>query len=391
MKRAAGVGVAGAALLLVAFAFDSATLFVPAVGLLVLSILVTSWIWLAWRGASVERSLDAERVIEDEPVEARIELSGGLGLPGAELCDPLAGGSIGLSSAPWTRRVELRILARFPTRGRVPLPPPTLRLGDQLGLVRVSRSGSDPRQELLVLPRTERISWRRGGARAGLRAHGEASSPEPTGATEPDGLREYQVGTPASRIHWPALARGAGLLERRLLADGESSPLVVLDSRCPTPGPLLDSAVRAAASLTLELARRQGCDLLLPGLRRSIHVGRDLGAWPAAHAQLALVSGGPDAPPPALNSRPRLGPLFYVAAHPLTRMPTSSRRSGVTLVLPSELAASVARAPSFEVSGCTGFVVDSAAGRHRLVAQRPRGRPARGRAGGQPAGERGPA
>jgi uncharacterized protein (DUF58 family) len=359
VRQAAGVGLAGAALLVAAFAFDSATLFVPAVALLVLPVLIMAWIWLAWRGASVERALDAERVIEDEPVEGRIELRSWLGLPGAELCDPLAGGSIGISAAPWTRHVELRILARFPTRGRVPLPPPQLRLGDQLGLVRATRSGVDPRRELLVLPRTEPIRWRRGGSRAGLRSPGEAHSPEPTGATEPDGLRHYQPGTPASRIHWPDLARGAGLLERRLLADGESNPLVVLDSRCPAPGALLDAAVRAAASLTLELGRREGCDLLLPGQRRSIHVGRDLGAWPAAHAQLALVEGGPDAPSPALDGRPRVGPVFYVAAHPLTRAPAISGKAGVTLVLPSGLSGALGRPASFDVSGCTGFLLDS--------------------------------
>lgn len=364
MRRAAAVALAGAVLLLAAFTFDSSTLFVPAVALLVLPVLVKVWIWLTWRVASVERDLEAERVIEDEPVEARIELRGPLGLPGAELCDPLASGSIGISAAPWTRQVELRVLARFPTRGRVPLPPPELRLGDQMGLVQASRFGSNRRQELLVLPRTERVSWRKGGARAGLRNPGEANTPEPTGATEPDGLRQYQPGTPASRIHWPALARGAGLLERRLLADRESSPMVVLDGRCVATGALLDAAVRGAASLTLELARREGCDLLLPGHRRPMHIGRDLGAWPAAHAQLALVEGGPEAPPPALGGRTRADRIFYVAAHPLTRLPTSTSRAGVILVLPSELAASVGRAPVLDVSGCTGFLLDSS--RRRL-------------------------
>lgn len=371
MKRAAAVALAGAALLLAALTFDSATLFVPAVALLFLPVLISGWVWLAWRGASVERILEAERVVEDEPVEARVKLRGLIGLPGAELRDPLSSGSIGISAALWTRQIELRILARFPTRGRIPLPPPQLRLGDQLGLVQTMRTGAGPRQELLVLPRTEKISWHRGGARAGLRTQGEAHSPEPTGATEPDGLRTYRPGTPASRIHWPALARGAGLLERRLLADGESSPLVILDGRCPKPGPLLDAAVRAAASLTLELARREGCDLLLPGQRRALHVGRDLGAWPAAHALLALVEGGPQAPAPALVERSRTGAVYYVAVRPMTRAPASAGRAGFTLVLPSELAGSVGTAPAFEVSGCTGFVLDTT--RHRLAGRRPPG------------------
>ncbi len=368
MKRAAGVALAGAALLLAALTFDSATLFVPAVALLFLPVLVMAWVWLAWRGASVERVLEAERVVEDDPVEARVKLRGLIGLPGAELHDPLSSGSVGISAALWTRQIELRILARFPTRGRVPLPPPQLRLGDQLGLVQMIRSGPDSHQELLVLPRTEKIAWRRAGARAGLRTHGETHSPEPAGATEPDGLRNYQPGTPASRIHWAALARGAGLLERRLLADGESSPLVVLDSRCPTPGPLLDAAVRAAASLTLELARREGCELLLPGQRRPMHVGRDLGAWPAAHALLALVEGGPHTPPPALPERSRTGSVFYVAVRPMSRAPAATGRAGFTLVLPSELARALGHAPAFEVSGCTGVVLDTI--RHRLTGSR---------------------
>ena len=358
MSRAAWVAVAGAALLLAALTFASTTLYVPALALLVLPALTAIWVRLAWRAATVTRVLEAERVLEDEPVEARIMLRGPLGLPGAELRDALAGGSIGISTAPWTQQVQLRILARFPTRGRITLPPPELRLGDQLGLVHASRTGPDAHQELLVLPRIERVSWRRGGGRAALYNRGDNSSPEPMGATEPDGLRQYQPGTPASRIHWPALARGAGLLERRLLADSETSPLVVLDSRCQAPGPLLDAAVRAAASLTFELGRREGCDLLLPGHRRSIHVGRDLGAWPAAHVQLALVSGGPEAPLPALASRPRQGAVFYVAADPRSRPPAGTGKVGLTLVLPSSLVAEIGRSPSFEVSGCTGFPLD---------------------------------
>lgn len=359
MRRAAWVAIAGAALLLAALTFASSTLFVPALALLVLPVLIAVWIRLAWGAASVVRVVEAERVLEDEPVEARIVLRGPLGLPGAELCDSLAGGSIGISTAPWTRQVQLRVLARFPTRGRIILPPPELRLGDQLGLIKTSRIGPDAHQELLVLPRIERISWRPRGGRAALRNSAERSSPEPAGMTEPDGLRQYQAGTPASRIHWPALARGAGLLERRLLPDSETSPLVVLDSRCPAAGPLLDAAVRAAASLTFELGGRDGCDLLLPGHRRPIHVGRDLGAWPAAHVQLALVTGGPDAPLPALTSRSRPGLVFYVAADPLSRPPASTAKAGLTLVLPSSLAAEVGRPPSFEVSGCTGFLLDS--------------------------------
>jgi uncharacterized protein (DUF58 family) len=36
------------------------------------------------------------------------------------------------------------------------------------------------------------------------------------GDLDPDGLQPYTPGTPIGRIHWPALARGAGLQQRRL-------------------------------------------------------------------------------------------------------------------------------------------------------------------------------
>jgi uncharacterized protein (DUF58 family) len=357
VKRAAGAALAGAGLLLAAFTFDAATLFVPAVALVLLPALSVSWIWLAGRGASLQRVLEAERVVEEQPVEARIQLTGWLGLPGAEVSDPLAGDPIAVSSSGPARRVELRIVSRFPTRGRKVLPPPRLRLADQLGLAEVTQQAPGLPAELLVLPRTERISWLGEGGRTGLPMPGGASSPEPTGATEVDGVTRYRPGTPASRIHWPALARGAGLLERRLLAEAESSPLVLLDARCAGPSDLLDCAVRAAASLTLELARRFGCDLLLPGQRRPLHVGRDLCAWPEAHARLAVVEGGEDAPPPMLSERFRAAAIFYVAARPLRTPGALTARRGLMLVLPRELCEGQRQSAGLEVSGCTGFAL----------------------------------
>jgi uncharacterized protein (DUF58 family) len=357
MRRAAAVATAGAGLLLAAFAFDSSTLFVPAVALIVLAVLVSSWVWLAAWAATISRVLDADRVVEEQPVEARILVRGLLGLPGAEIRDPLSEGSIAISSSFDTRRLEVRVLSRFPRRGRVALPPPVLRLTDQLGLAEAVRRGSGHDQELLVLPRTERVTWRSHDWGRRMATAGADISSEPTGVSELDGLRHYRPGTPASRIHWPALARGAGLLERRLLAEGQSSPLVVLDARGSAPEAWLDAAVRAAASLTLELSRSHGCDLLLPGLRRALHVARDLSGWPAAHARLALVEGGLECPAPAVARRSGGAAIFYVAVQPLQTAPVSvaDQRSRVVLVLPRELAAELRRPVSFEVTGCVGF------------------------------------
>jgi len=89
-------------------------------------------------------------------------------------------------------------------------------------------------------------------------------------AMEVDGLRPYRQGTPGTRIHWSSLARGAGLMERRLRPETDERPLLVLDGRVADPhdGPqALDATVRAAASLTRALARQSGVAVLLPGDR----------------------------------------------------------------------------------------------------------------------------
>jgi uncharacterized protein (DUF58 family) len=177
---------------------------------------------------------------------------------------------------------------------------------------------------------------------------------------EVDGLRPYRVGTPASRIHWPALARGAGLLERRLQADGDSRPLVVLDARCSGPPEHLDACVRAAASLVLELSRQGGCSLLLPGERRPIDVDHELATWPAAHVRLAMVEPVGDRQAPALAAGARRGRLFYVSASPVDRLParlTGSCNGLGVIVLPIELSTAHSTPPAFEVTGCRGFVM----------------------------------
>ena len=73
--------------------------------------------------------------------------------------------------------------------------------------------------------------------------------------TEIDGLRPWREGSPASRIHWQSFARGAGLMERKLISEADSRPLVVLDPRAPASPDALDAAVRAAASLAVHFAQ----------------------------------------------------------------------------------------------------------------------------------------
>jgi uncharacterized protein (DUF58 family) len=212
---------------------------------------------------------------------------------------------------------------------------------------------------VLVLPRTERVRWRaRHAGRAPQHSTGNSYT-EPMAAVDVDGLRPYRPGTPASRIHWPALARGAGLLERRLEADRDTRPLVVVDARGSAPQTALDAAVRAAASLVLELARTGGCRVLLPGERRATAIEPNLIGWPQVHARLALVEGGPDTRPPLLDGTARLATVFYVAANSPERVPApvlAPGRGEVVLVLPNGLGKPPGNA-IFEVSGCSGFAL----------------------------------
>jgi uncharacterized protein (DUF58 family) len=251
----------------------------------------------------------------------------------------------------------VRVLAHFDRRGVRTLAPPVLAIRDPLGLAERVARDPDAAQQILVLPRTERVRWaaRDGGRSA--KADMARQRAELAVTVAVDGLRPYQPGTPASRIYWQGLARGVGLLERHLKPEGDSRPLVVLDPRGAAGDDRVDAAVRAAASLTLELARARGCWLLLPGQRRPTAIEPDLSAWPTAHARLALVEGGPQASAPVLGSaRGRTGPVFYVVATRLERVPSALGRGPVVIVAPSDVAPRTGSRPLFEVSGCIGLI-----------------------------------
>jgi uncharacterized protein (DUF58 family) len=377
-RRAAAVAASGLVLCLVSFIFDAAPLFVPSMGLLALGVGTPTWMWFAAKGASTQRHLPAERVIEDEPVDATIEVrSGRLGLPGAEVVDPFTGTRFELagelSPVKGDRSTSVRVSSRFARRGLHRLPAPALTMRDPLDLTRadaVSRTGG---QQVLVLPRTEPVRWLGSGHSRRLRLPDGHVGSEAMAAVDLDGLRPYRKGTPASRIHWPAVARGAGLIERRLQADGDARPLVVLDARTPAASgragvELVDAAVRAAASLVLEFSRAGGCGLLLPGEQRPTMIDRELMAWPAAYARLAVVEGGSDSRAPVLGSMSaRGGAMVYVAASPVERLGAvlSAPGGGPTVLVVPEAdlvsghprgVRSAAR-PTLTVSGCEGFLL----------------------------------
>ncbi len=354
-RRAAGAVLSGLALLVVALAFDSKLLFVPAAAFALLGIGSFAWVWVVAGGATVDRVMHAERITEDDPFEATIEVRGGpLGVGGIEVLDELAGTPFLLRGRG--RAASVRVIARFDRRGLRVVPPPTLIVRDPLALALRHGRCLATRQQVLVLPRTDRVRWLGGDGGSRLRSVAAARAAL-TAAVEVDGLRPYRPGAPASRIYWPALARGAGLIERRLRGDDDIRPLVVVDLRGDVPEEQADAAVRAAASLTLELGRRGGCLLLEPGDRRATALEPDLVGWPAIHARLALMQSGPGAPAPTLGAaRSRIGPVLYVSAAPLERPPAALGLHSVVLVVPAGSGPRRIR-PAFEVAGCVGYPI----------------------------------
>jgi uncharacterized protein (DUF58 family) len=354
--RAAGVTFGGLALLLVGLTFDSSPLFVPAAAFVVIGAGAIAWVWLVSRGAGIERRLHSDRVVEHDPLEATIEVRGGrLGLAGAEVRDPLSRAPLVLRGGG--RTATVRVLAHFDRRGMRTLPPPVLAIRDPLALAERFGRQQATAQQVLVLPRTEPIRWAAGDGGSRVEADLARQRARLAVAVAVDGLRPYQPGTPASRIYWQGLARGAGLLERHLRPESDSRPMVVLDARGSGDEEHVDAAVRAAASLTLELARAHGCWLLLPGHRRPSEIERDLAGWPSTHARLALVEGGPGAPAPLLaGARGRSGAVFYVVARRIERAPAALGRGPILIVAPAGITPGSGMHAVFAVSGCVGYV-----------------------------------
>jgi uncharacterized protein (DUF58 family) len=344
--------------------FDAEPLWVPAVALAALAIGSVIWVRRAARGVTLRRSLGARRVIEDEPVSIVIAVQGGrVALPTASIVDPLLSGAVPLPAGRGPRRV--RIEARFGRRGRRTLVLPRLRICDPLGLAtrEISAAPSPADDELLVLPRIEPIVTpaEGGGGAARLTRRGRAV----LGAeVTVDGIRPLREGTSAARIFWPSIARGTDPQERRLTAGSESKPLVVLDPRGAADEEQLDAAVRATASLARALALSGGCGVLLPGDRRATELSETLAGWEHVHARLALLGG---AAGPALGAvAHRRGPVVFVSARHVARLPQAIAASaGATrvLVVPGGLPG---RQAMFAVAGCHGY---------RLSSARPRARP----------------
>lgn len=358
MRRAAGSAALGLVLLLCAATFAMRSLYVPAVALVVLGAGFAAWVGLAARGTRLEREPGPATVEEDAPWPLRIVIRPGiLPPPGGEVLEPLLREPIRLGRMPvdtaGLRRVRVEV--RFGRRGRRVLQPSTLVIRDPLGLARRDVGSRGRQGEVLVLPRIEPVLPVEGGGAPGSEGRGReggdggraARAPAPE--LELDVLRPYREGAPATRIHWPTLARTGELMERRFVADPRARPLIVVDAHDPEGDRELDAAVRAAASLGYHLARSGGCAMLLPGDRRPTALLPGLRSFGEVHARLALLA--PTAAVPGLTGRRQTGPLVWVtASHSIPILP--ARLGAGWIVAPHAIAAG---APvEFRVAGCIG-------------------------------------
>lgn len=335
--------------------FDSPSLFVAGGALGVLALLLPGWVALAALGARVERSKLPAKVLEGKPIAITYRCRGGL-LPGrASLFDELVDEPLGVTTPMALRSRTLRARGRAARRGRYRPLAPVLAFDDILG-IGARRAAGEGGDEMLVLPAVFAVRGPDGGAgpapealrRAAAEANGGIGV-ESLEDPELDALGLYRPGTPASRIYWPSIARGAELMERRLTSAEGAGAVVVLDPSAAS-AEQLDIAARAAASLVVYLGSARGCDLIVGGAPRAISIGARLSGWSAAHARLARVGAGDGAPP--AREIPDRGPLFWVRASASSPV----LPSGGYLIEPGEVGAGVA----FEVAGCVARPLEPA-------------------------------
>jgi len=373
MRRALATAMLALGFGLAAALLDAEPLWVPAATLLLVAAGSAAWVGFGARGVRITRTIGARRVMEDEPVTIVLDVRAGrLGLPPSRVTDPLMPAPVALRGGTGGGRVRIEV--RFGRRGRRVLALPRVLVADPLGLAtrEVSARPSPLGDELLVLPRIEPVVAAPGGSDATrIARHG---IPGIGAEVELDGIRPLRDGTPAARIFWPAVARGAEPQERFLSSASESRPVVVLDPRGAATDEALDAAVRATASLARALAQAGGCSVLLPGDRRPVELGETLAGWPNIHARLALITS---AVGPALASlAQRRGPIVFVSARMRAGMPQAlGPAHGATriIVVPGALPD---RHPQFAVAGCSGYELSGRRGRGARVPRSAQSTPA---------------
>jgi uncharacterized protein (DUF58 family) len=275
------------------------------IGLLAMLIPVLAWLLLrrTERRVWVRRNVSALQVEAGETAEVEVEignagrrtgtllveeeLSPALGPPARFVIPPLAAGAV------TSRRYRLRT----EHRGRYPVGPMHVRVGDPLGMVDLDQV-LPTSATVLVTPRTEPLpSIALTGRWAGA---GDNRTRDLLGGGSPDvTIREYRLGDDLRRIHWPTTARAGELMVRREEQQWQSRCTLLIDNRrISHRGYGASSSMERAVSVTASIMRylvAQDFEVrLVSATGRSSSHGWHLGAraanLPEQMERLALMS-----------------------------------------------------------------------------------------------------
>ncbi|MBC3841988.1 DUF58 domain-containing protein [Streptacidiphilus sp. 4-A2] len=187
------------------------------------------------------------------------------------------------------REVSYRV--RSDLRGRYPLGPLQLRLGDPFGLCELTRS-FNAADTLTVVPQVQPLPQiKLNGEWTG---YGESHSRAVALAGEDDAVpREYRHGDDLRRVHWRSTAKYGELMVRREEAPLRSRATVLLDTRSSGhrgsgPASSFEWAVGAAASVSLHLLERGYTVRLLTDSGQAVTAtGTGSGGYGSASAEAA--------------------------------------------------------------------------------------------------------
>ncbi|MBO0868542.1 MAG: DUF58 domain-containing protein [Micromonosporaceae bacterium] len=274
-----GWGVAAGAALLAAGGLVAHYAALAGLGLAGLAYLLLAFAFLAVRPRlSVQRSVSPNRVPVGIPATGRLTVrnAGRLTAPRFEAVESVDGRPLTVPVAALAPRTTAELAYPIATsyRGLLRLGPLVLRRVDPLGLARrdLALSGRDL---LWVHPRIHRVAPLPVGV--ALDFEGRLTDAAPHGSTAFASLREYAPGDDPRHIHWPSTARTGTLLVREHVDTTEPSVAMVLDTRSD----LLDqqafeTAVEVCASVAAA-AQRVGHTVSLVALGEDAQAVTGLG------------------------------------------------------------------------------------------------------------------
>lgn len=222
------------------------------------------------------RTVSPERVTAGSPLRVRLELQNLSRLPTrvllAEDKVPYALGSpprFVLDRMPGRQRAAVTYSLRAELRGRYPIGPLRLRVGDPFGMCELGRSftGLD---HVIVVPRLWPLAPMTGGGTWGGAGDSLARAAAVSGEDD-IATREYREGDDLRRVHWRSTAKRGELMVRREEQPRQMRASVLLDTRArghrgDGPASSFEWAVSAAASVAVHFAGLQhGVRLVLDG------------------------------------------------------------------------------------------------------------------------------